>query len=96
MQRPGRILAVLLLAIAVTGTPSAAQAITFGEVGETAYDLLVLRPLHGAALALGAVFFTATLPLTGPVQGRAGIETAYETYLLRPYEYVVRRPLRDF
>lgn len=86
------------LAIAVQAGP--AQAADFSKtrdatyrVGATAFDLIVLRPLNAAALAVGTMFFVASVPFVAPFEG---IRPAWSSFVYAPYEYTVLRPLGEF
>lgn len=81
---------VAALALAV-GPP--ASAVSAAGVAAGAVDVAVVRPLNIAALAAGAIFFVATVPLVAPFEG---IKTAWTTFVYAPYEYTFRRPIGDF
>lgn len=61
--------------------------------GEAAFDVLILRPLSGAALLAGSVFFVASVPFVAPFEG---LRPAWNTYVYAPYEYTVLRDIGDF
>jgi hypothetical protein len=88
------------LALALFAAPSAVGAATWSEIGDdaakngaVAFDLIVLRPLNAAALALGTVFFAVSAPFVYPFEG---IDTAWDVFVYAPYEYTVVRDLGDF
>ena len=88
----GIALAAVLLA---TATPARA-ADPWEQAGhnvDVAFDLVVLRPLNAAALALGAVFFCVSAPF---VWYSGGIPTAFDVFVNAPYEYTIVRPLGEF
>jgi hypothetical protein len=77
-----------------------AQATSFGRAakfvprfGEATFDVLILRPLSGAALLAGSVFFVASVPFVAPFEG---LRPAWNTYVYAPYEYTVLRDIGDF
>lgn len=63
------------------------------RVAESAFDLVVLRPLSGSALVVGSVFFVTAAPFVAPFEG---LGPAWGTFVFAPYEYAIQRPLGDF
>ena len=60
-----------------------------------AFDLVILRPLGLAALAVGAVTFVPVAVLAA-ASGRDGIDPALEIFVTGPAKNVFRRPLGNF
>jgi hypothetical protein len=60
-----------------------------------AFDVVVLRPLAIAALAVGAVFLPVAA-LMASAGGRERIEEATDLFVLDPYAEAFGRPLGDF
>jgi len=81
-----------LLAVSVTFAEPAAAA-SDSNLGAKVFDAAVLRPLNGAALVLGTVFFAISAPLVAP---GGNIATSWDVFVVAPYEYTVQRPLGDF
>ena len=59
---------------------------------EVTFDLVVVRPLNLAGLAVGSAAFVLTSPLVFPHEGLA---TSWDVFVYAPYEYIFRRPLGD-
>lgn len=83
----------------------AAQAAGFSQTahvasrfGEASFDVIVLRPMSAMALAVGSVFFVASVPFVAPFGGGRfeGVRSAWSAFVYAPYEYTVLRPLGDF
>jgi len=76
------------------------QAVDWAEVGATAFDVALLRPLGAIASVTGFAFFLASTPLVAP-SGRIGtigdrIGTCWDIFVLGPVDYTFQRPLGDF
>jgi hypothetical protein len=69
------------------------QAVDWAEVGATAFDVALLRPLGAIASVTGFAFFLASTPLVAP-SGRIG--TCWDVFVLGPVDYTFQRPLGDF
>jgi len=59
---------------------------------EVVGDVLWVRPLGIAHIALGATAFVISLPVTVPLKK---VEKAKEFLIKYPYRYFLRRPLRE-
>ena len=93
---------VALLAAALLGPvagprPAAASfeetANASQRVADSAFDLILLRPLSGAALVVGSAFFVAAAPFVAPFEG---LRSAWGTFVYAPYDYAIKRDLGDF
>jgi len=60
-----------------------------------AFDVVVLRPLGLAALAIGSALFVPVAVLTAP-SGKDGLKPALEIFVAEPARNVFTRPLGDF
>jgi hypothetical protein len=63
------------------------------RIASTTVDIFVARPFTFAATAIGAVIWTATLPITLPTKTN---KDAFDTMVATPWAYTVDRPLGDF
>ncbi len=99
--------ALVALALVLALGPRVAGAAGFSEsasaaasVGEDAFDLIVLRPTGAVALALGSIFFAASVPFVAPAPAfkgsTEGIQGAFDVFVHPPYEYTFLRDLGDF
>jgi hypothetical protein len=59
------------------------------------FDVVLLRPLGLAAMAVGAAAFAPAALLTAPM-GWDGIQPALEVFVTEPAKSVFQRPLGDF
>jgi hypothetical protein len=59
------------------------------------FDVVILRPLGLAALAVGTVAFIPVAVLTAP-DGLDSLQAALEIFVTTPAEWVFKRPLGDF
>jgi hypothetical protein len=72
------------------------------RVVESAFDLMLLRPLSGSALVVGSVLFVVAAPFVAPMglvkHGASfeGLRPAFTTFVFAPYEYAIQRDLGDF
>jgi len=102
-SRTGR-MASALVALVFLLAARDAQAIGWSDAqhfGESAFDLIVLRPFGAMAMAAGSVFFVASVPLVAPYPAIKdgsieGIRGAYSMFFYPPYEYTVVREIGDF
>lgn len=90
--RRASLLLALSLGLSLAGA-APAQAVSFTEVRDAAFDVVVLRPLNTAAVVLGSVFFVASVPFVAPF---VGVRSAWDVYVYAPYEYAFERELGDF
>ena len=97
-QWGGALLAAALLAL--IASPRPVEAASLEETGkaslralDSAFDLVVLRPLSGSALVVGSVMFVAAAPFVAPFEG---LEPAFGAFIYAPYEYAIVRDLGDF
>jgi hypothetical protein len=103
----GALLVAALLAPMVASRPAPAASLqetvnATQRVGESAFDLVILRPLSGAALVVGSAFFVASAPFVAPMgfvrygASFEGWRPAFSTFVYAPFEYVILRDLGDF
>lgn len=59
------------------------------------FDVVIVRPLGLAALAVGAVFFLPVALVTA-ANGKDSLQTALEIFVTGPAQNVFQRPLGDF
>jgi hypothetical protein len=59
------------------------------------FDVVVLRPLGLAALAIGATFFVPVAVLTAP-GGKHPLQESLDIFVTEPAKHVFRRPLGEF
>ena len=92
MRREKRrgLLAALALGFALAASP--ASAASAGEVFTGVVDVVWVRPLNLAALAVGTAFFAISVPLVAPFEG---VGTAWDVFVYAPYEYTFLRPIGD-
>ena len=62
------------------------------RAADSAFDLVLLRPLSTAALVVGSTFFVVSVPFVAPFEG---VRPAFSTFVYAPYEYVIKRDLGD-
>lgn len=110
VRQPGRsqwVHALAAAALVLHASPARAAGLErtrefAARFGEAAFDLMILRPLSGAALAAGSIFFVASAPLSAP-EGWIrtgsfveGVRPAWSTFVYAPYEYTILREIGDF
>ena len=59
------------------------------------FDVVILRPLGLAVLAIGAAAFVPVAVLSAP-GGKDSFQTALEIFVTTPANFVFKRPLGDF
>jgi len=59
------------------------------------FDVVILRPLGFALLAVGSAMFVPAVIVTAP-GGRDHIDGALEFFVINPYRETFERPLGDF
>lgn len=62
------------------------------QIGASALDVTLLRPLGALSMVAGSVFFLASLPFVAPSQR---IETTWDIFVYSAYDYTVIRPLGE-
>ncbi len=62
------------------------------QVGASALDVALLRPLGILSVIGGFAFFAVSLPFVAPTEH---IETAWDIFVYGPYDYTVERPLGE-
>jgi len=62
------------------------------QIGASALDVTLLRPLGALSLVAGSAFFLASLPFVAPSQR---IETTWDIFVYSAYDYTVMRPLGE-
>ncbi|MDP6977606.1 MAG: hypothetical protein QF570_03260 [Myxococcota bacterium] len=62
------------------------------EIGATALDVTLLRPLGALTMLGGMVFFVASVPFVAPSDR---IATSWDIFVYSSYDYAVLRPLGE-
>jgi hypothetical protein len=76
--------------------PTPAQAAGVAEqIANTSFDVVILRPLGICATAVGAALFLPAVVVTLP-NGKAGIDQAWERFVLAPVESTFTRKLGEW
>ncbi len=100
-----RVLAcVLIAALFALGAPSRAAAdeaasdptqehYPWTVIPETLVEFALLRPLGAAATVAGLPMFIATAPLMAP---SGDFAWSWDVFVMAPFDYTFKRPLRDF
>jgi len=65
------------------------------QITATTIDLLIVRPLATARVAVGTVLMLPAMLLASP-GGREGIDGAYDVFMVEPAEYAFRREIGKF
>jgi hypothetical protein len=72
---------------------SSSWGVTWEQVGATALDVVILRPLGFAASAVGAAAFAVSLPLVLPSKN---IRASWDVFVAAPGDYTFVRPIGEF
>jgi len=101
-------LALLVAALAAPVARPSPAAASLEETGkaaqraaDSAFDLVLLRPLSTAALVVGSTFFVVSAPFVAPMgfvrhgASLEGLRPAFSTFVYAPYEYAIKRDLGD-
>jgi hypothetical protein len=76
--------------------PAPAGPNPWAEGAAKAFDVIPIRLLSVAAVAVGFGAFIVSVPLVGPGFQLEGIRNSWEYFVVSPYEYTFVRPLGDF
>jgi hypothetical protein len=68
---------------------------TVQRAADGTFDALILRPTALMVLATGAGLFVPAAVVSAP-SGKIRFQEALDRFVLRPYDYVFKRPLGDF
>lgn len=101
MRRPRHLMVVLVTGLALAGAPTSASANTLEMVSEGAngtVDMLVLRPLGLARLALGSLVFLPISSVFNAMGLPFGKDTSvfkddFDRMVVEPAEYTFSRPI---
>ncbi len=77
---------------ALEGEASVEEEVDLYQVGATALDVTLLRPLGAVTMLGGMVFFVASVPFVAPSER---IGTSWDIFVYSSYDYTVLRPLGE-
>ncbi len=86
------VVVLILLLSAASARAQAPDSETSRQLPDEAYDVLLMRPMGLASLAVGTGFFLIAAPFTAPF---GDVGAIWELFVEDPFEFTFRRALGD-